>query len=480
MYMFLFLLHTDRKQPKKSPKLSKHHLHHQPHRSSWPALSLHKSFGKKKKTRAGSAVDGVPMNVLNFPQHLPTHFLEDVRREEERRQEEEAAAETNGDSIDALNKHKEIETEIESEPAPQTLTTLASATAITSASLVATNIGRAGASIYAATSIAPPNSDISADSVSSSDTGVIVVSKTDIPPNVLSGNADDEDAAEEDEAIKSEKRKESANLAQQSPRNIEPISHRQPNDKLRIITVNPIVVEHSSNISSNNQSQGGIYSRNSTSTPTFASSGGGGVIVATNDQRRMPKTVTSSGQTHGIERGYYEKTIFNKNGVFIENIRKIANIDDEPDEPDEVSPNKVILNAASSSVDNDSEDSIEAAAAESKKKIALMSVPLSQHYVITSSGRIEKSDALASDDVIAQFRDGLNDYQRPVYRQDGGRKQAENGSSNNRAESSVTFLAADSTAVTSEAPVMVSLAVTVVAEPIAASKQPPQCIVMGE
>lgn len=158
-------------------------------------------------------------------------------------------------------------------------------------------------------------------------------------------------------------------------------------------------------------------------------------------------TTTSISDVVPIERGYYEKTIYNKNGVFIENIRKIGNLENEniddnknavaaavDDYEGEDAQHKVILNAehqigngsgrnvgGNADTMEDEEDDIDddssssdvddaaaataAAEARERQKIALMSVPLSEHYVITSSGRIEKTaDALASDDVIAQFR----------------------------------------------------------------------------
>lgn len=89
------------------------------------------------------------------------------------------------------------------------------------------------------------------------------------------------------------------------------------------------------------------------------------------------------------EKGYFEKTIFNKNGVFVENIRKIANIDDN-----------VLFRADDNEPAEDPEqENI------NRKRIELMNVPVSQHYVITSSGKIEKSS-----DIIDQFHDGLNDF----------------------------------------------------------------------
>lgn len=112
------------------------------------------------------------------------------------------------------------------------------------------------------------------------------------------------------------------------------------------------------------------------------------------------------------EKGYFEKTIFNKNGIFIEKIRKIADIDDNTaissatDRSTATANNENYAgNDGSSSNDNELETI-------NRKRIELMNVPLSQHYVITSSGKIEKTDTLASSDVIEQFRDGLNDFQQ--------------------------------------------------------------------
>lgn len=143
------------------------------------------------------------------------------------------------------------------------------------------------------------------------------------------------------------------------------------------------------------------------------------------------------------EKGYFEKTIINKNGVFIENIRKITNIDqrilgtsdttttkqkangqpsssgmdidnydgsddmDDNDNADDISVNDGGGGSASTpklSTDNNPMGKI------NSKSIELMNnVPVAhaQHYVITSSGKIEKTDAMVSDDVIAQFQGGL-------------------------------------------------------------------------
>lgn len=129
------------------------------------------------------------------------------------------------------------------------------------------------------------------------------------------------------------------------------------------------------------------------------------------------------------EKGYFEKTIFNKNGIFIEKIRKIADIDDTNNNVidnsdllshnDNNNNNKNNKNNSNNNNnkddDDDDEDDMENI---NRKRIELMNVPLSQHYVITSSGKIEKTDTLASSDVIEQFRDGLNnDYRQQLNKQ---------------------------------------------------------------
>lgn len=109
------------------------------------------------------------------------------------------------------------------------------------------------------------------------------------------------------------------------------------------------------------------------------------------------------------EKGYYEKTIVNKNGVFIENIRKITNIDQRilgSVETKEVDRSAVDSKAAAATA---FASSAAVAATESssetinRKSIELMNAPIAhaQHYVITSSGKIEKT---ANDD---QFSGGL-------------------------------------------------------------------------
>lgn len=519
----LVFLHTDRRQPKKSPKTgignkprSWKHRQHQHHSRQPPSASsilaslasefssTHKSSvgGKKKKPAPHSkAVDGIPANVLNFPQHLPTHFLEDVKREEERRlddeqQQEDAEQEEQDHIIDAmlLNKHTEIETEIESQMAYPTITTThITATSIISratSSLASTNttddnhrtIPTSSSSSSSSSATAPAASDISADSVG--DGGdVIVVSKTDIPANVLSANADRDDEIE-DEGIGHDEintEDDAANLAEQQKHTTTPLmmvghQHHQPSDKLRIITVNPFVVDHHQQPSPTNTTQ---------STPSSPKS----IVLANDHEDQHSHTIKQSeASNQSVESGYYEKTIFNKNGVFIENIRKIANIDGDGEDLDNA--NKVILNTSSGSHgadDNDSDDSAEAAAAAaaSKKKLAMMSAPLSQHYVITSSGRIEKSDsALASDDVIAQFREGLNEYQRPqTYRQikaeGGGSQSATSLKSQMDDDSSFGLFPRADVSVTSEVVATTTVAVAVQNQ-AGSGTQPAHCIVMGE
>lgn len=145
------------------------------------------------------------------------------------------------------------------------------------------------------------------------------------------------------------------------------------------------------------------------------------------------------------EKGYFEKTIINKNGVFIENIRKITNIDqrilgtsdsttkkqkangqpstsgmdidnydgsddmDDNDNADDISVNDGGGGGGGASTPKLSTDSNLNGKINSKSIELMNNVPVAhaQHYVITSSGKIEKTDAMVSDDVIAQFQGGL-------------------------------------------------------------------------
>lgn len=226
-----FTIHFQDHHLRKPPKKPKHHSHRK-QQNAW--------------------LKGIPQSVVNFPQHLPTHLI---------------------------NENVDIEAQ--------------------NNNTVSTKIS------------ASPISVINAmDSPSST-----------IPENVF--NANDTNEPNEHQ------------------------TSNDMNDKLRIITANPIIIDNK---------------------------------------------ITVEARNSNDEKGYYEKTIINKNGVFIENIRKIANVVDE----------NILFNKANDDVENENIN---------RKRIELMNVPLSQHYVITSSGKIEKTDALASDDVIAQFRDGLNDFQ---------------------------------------------------------------------
>lgn len=465
--------------------------------------------------------------MLNFPQHLPTHFLEDVRRDDERRleqQQEDEEQEVQDQIIDAmlLNKHTEIETEIESQPTAPTPITISDAPTATSVSS-ATKSSFVAPTIALVTShatplestAAKPITDISADSVGAGD--VIVVSKTDIPANVLSANADsrEDDDDDEDDDVEDDTDTEHIDAvnspqSQQQQSGSSPATpvahqHRQsaPSDKLRIITVHPIVVDQQQEHLNATQSP--------PSPPPMTASLPKRIVLANDDDATIKRSSTAQRDAPHInqsaERGYYEKTIFNKNGVFIENIRKIANIDDDADEEPSDTANKVILNTSSaasghgssgsSDNDSDSDDSAEiaAAAAATMKKMALLrSAPLSQHYVITSSGRIEKSDAaLASDDVIVQFREGLNEYQRPEqsYRQVKVGDDEDEGSQSSAAAShnwlggvgSYGMLPRADVSVTTD--VLAATTVTAVAQNqqplMEASAQPAaHCIVMGK
>uniref|UniRef100_A0A6B2EJ89 VWFC domain-containing protein n=1 Tax=Phlebotomus kandelakii TaxID=1109342 RepID=A0A6B2EJ89_9DIPT len=89
------------------------------------------------------------------------------------------------------------------------------------------------------------------------------------------------------------------------------------------------------------------------------------------------------------ENVYFEKTIVNRNGVFIENIRKITDVVNRTLAPEPVA-------------EEDEE--------QEARKISMEDDALSKHYIITSSGRIENNpdSVLASDSVVAQFRNSFD------------------------------------------------------------------------
>lgn len=139
------------------------------------------------------------------------------------------------------------------------------------------------------------------------------------------------------------------------------------------------------------------------------------------------------------EKGYFEKTIVNKNGVFIENIRKIpykeqqrdlVTTDDGTVDSTTAAKQKNNESTGISTTSNDDnydrdDDNINVNGQHNtlkstldnlngkinRKSIEMMNnVPVvhAQHYVITSSGKIEQTNALASDDIVTQFQSGLN------------------------------------------------------------------------
>lgn len=257
--------------------------------------------------------------MLNFPQHLPTHILD-----EDDSDDSSSSINDGSGYSDKLNKNKEIETQIASET---------------------------------------PNH------------GPSPITKTEIPENVLSRS--------------SNRNGDSGNLGHANNDDIdtnEPSEHQtSSNDKLRIITANPIIIDNKITV-------------DSASNVTISKGYGDDEDV-----------IDVGASNNDEEKGYYEKTIINKNGVFIENIRKIVNIDQDQ--------RKVFITTPADRDDGQQQKQPQTIDADTdeinRRNIALVSVPLSQHYVITSSGKIEKTDPLANDDVIEQFRDGLlNDYQR--------------------------------------------------------------------
>lgn len=209
------------------------------------------------------------------------------------------------------------------------------------------------------------------------------------------------------------------------------------NDRVTSISV----IEHDDNIRNR------IHINNDTTKPVILASIGTQIVSDENED--------------GVnDKGYYEKTIINKNGVFIENIRKISNIDqrilgtiDDSDINDGItatdnsnnnnnngntisvqSKSKANIDANENFLSFDRDTNIKSTndnmnisstgttsiydtnAEINRKSIELMNnVPVAQHYVITSSGKIEKTDTMASDDILAQFQGGLNNNNNNNY-----------------------------------------------------------------
>lgn len=329
-----FLLHifTDR-LIKKPPKKIKHH-----HSSSYKMNSNRKHGHAPSKTW----LKNIPTNVLNFPQHFPTHFLDEKENDED--DDNYADSTINNEH---LNKKKEIETKIETAQTPPKSTT--------------------------------------------------TLIKSDIPENVLSGSsnmAQSKDIKKGANSSKDDTTIDTSKLnAHQTSSSFSPTNK---NDKLRIITTNPIIIDNK-----NTEDIRSSSSRSSSNIGSIKTDDNGSIITNSD-------SANDSGYVGGVEeKGYYEKTIINKNGVFIENIRKIGNIDENQ--------NKIATSEMHVHQEQQQQQQPEQQQNEetiNRKNYELMNVPLSQHYVITSSGKIEKTDTLASDDVIAQFREGLNDYQQ--------------------------------------------------------------------
>lgn len=89
----------------------------------------------------------------------------------------------------------------------------------------------------------------------------------------------------------------------------------------------------------------------------------------------------------------YEKTIVNENGLFIENIRKITEI-----------------NENSLSNESSKENVLDERNEDEPKQIKIDDISSGQHYVITASGNVENEDVLASDSVLLQFKNNFPDF----------------------------------------------------------------------
>lgn len=404
---------------------------------------------------AGTEVDGtvdddddvtdIPLGVRNFPQHLPSaahhhSVADDVHSSDT------SAKDSDADATAANDSRPEIEANIES-GAPST-----SSSSAFSPQPVCSGDSRCQPALGTNSNTAADRHNDNTDAVV-----VVVVAKStgmssdvdgagamNAPNGVQQPGCDN--AADVSETFDGKAQEQYGRDGNENSENAAgPLrtTARSVVPSWRVITTGPAMVDH--HLPSERTAWPIIATTKDDTLAASASSAS--ATVANIDGTAMP-----------IERGYYEKTIFNKNGVFIENIRKIGNLDERNDQHGRNSDNdevdvhhKVILNAQTSSTgnhvaggpvalmqddsgsddvddddvdDGDDDDGATAAAAAAaadaeareRQKIALMSVPLSEHYVITSSGRIAKNaDALASDDVITQFREGLagdGDYQQ--------------------------------------------------------------------
>lgn len=223
------------------------------------------------------------------------------------------------------------------------------------------------------------------------------------------------------------------------------ISVIEPNDTARKLFIDtnagsltPSNINHNSNNNPNNNITKPVILVDTTVVDEDVTVGG---------SRDDTYRVGGDGQRSGMaddaigEKGYFEKTIINKNGIFIENIRKLTNIDQRilggsSSGSSDFTTSKQKSSSSGMDIDNyddggddmddsdnDGADDIAATGSNANstpkllsmdnmngkinsKSIELMNhVPVAhaEHYVITSSGKIEKTD-----DVIAQFQGGLN------------------------------------------------------------------------
>lgn len=208
-------------------------------------------------------------------------------------------------------------------------------------------------------------------------------------------------------------------------------------------TVNPVILA--------NDKQFGVASSSSSSGSAVAHLNSDSVMDKPNIQEYMDDSSSVA------DKGYYEKTIVNKNGVFIENIRKISGIDerilDAIDSNDNTKTTMHLKNVNNDKIisinddnDDDIDDDVDHTMNEyripskistddkrdeiNRKSIDLMNNgPLVQHYVITSSGKIEKTDTMNSDE-MPMVLSGNNGGQKQNYDNGNGNGNG-NGNSNN-------------------------------------------------
>lgn len=330
--------------------------------SHHPHNNHHHHRQKPKWNKKSSAKNIIPKNVLKFPQHLPVHILDlDVH-------------EMDSDDVDVDETSQQTNRPISVSPAEATTSTttmaLSETTTITSSTTTTTTTT---AAVAANTNIISDTKMAGSSTIDANAAGVAFASglTPNIPPNTLVDGI-----VLDDRATSIPVYNNGGELSIQST---------ELNNTMRPV----ILVDDKESI---------------IGTSTVGRGDG-------NDDGEV-------GIDGNTEKGYYEKTIVNKNGVFIENIRKITNIDQRilgSVETKEVERSDVDSKTASATASAASSSSVTASESSSdainRKSIELMNAPIAhaQHYVITSSGKIEKT---ANDD---QFTGGLTNSNSKIF-----------------------------------------------------------------